>query len=354
MRLCYCCCSENILFIDNIKLSLVNDIFLNDNLSIYYCKTCNFYYSDSNNNENDYNIYYNKFNNYKKNIVYSDKDERCNLYLRDKLKSKNIINILDYGSGNGVLKELLSNEYNIDEFDIGMEKNEKKYDCLILSHVLGHIYDINKFIQTISLNIKENGLLYIEIPNAEYYNKMQHLGPLQEITIEHINFFSKYALNKLLLLHNYYTVSIEDDYFIVNNKYYIIRGIFSKNKENTSFTKYIENGVNKINKYNFEILKRFENIYIYGCGQFLFKIFNNIIKYTNVINIIDDNSCYYDKYLGNIEIINYDTYKEKSGNGDVILLTSIIHDKILKNKIKLINKNINIIYFTENIIESEL
>ena len=225
-----------------------------------------------------------------------------------------------------------------------MEQPNKKYDCLILSHVLEHIYDINKFIETISLNINDNGLLYIEIPNAEYYDKITDICPLQEINIEHINFFSKYALNKLLIKHNYYTVSLIDDYFMIKDyKYYVIRGIFSKNKQNTSFKNYLYNGTEQMSKYSFTNLNNYKNIYVYGCGQFLFKIFDNICNNVNVINVIDDNPCYLNKKISNVVVINYEMYSEISNDGDVILLTSLIHDQTLKSKLQKINKNITIL-----------
>ena len=348
MRNCSCCNSKNEILIDTIKLSMINDIKLNNKLHIYYCPDCNFYYSDSRNTQEDYNNYYKEFNNYKKGVIYSDKDDRCNSYLKDKLQIQfqNVRTIIDYGSGNGKLKDMLSvsDIYKVDEYDIGMEKPNKKYDCLILSHVLEHIYDINKFIETISLNINDNGLLYIEIPNAEYYDKITDLCPLQEINIEHINFFSKYALNKLLIKHNYQAVSIIDDYFMIKDyKYYVIRGIFSKNKQNMSFNKYLCNGTEQISKYSFTNLNKYKNIYVYGCGQFLFKIFDNICNNTNVINVIDDNPCYLNKQISNVAVIDYRKYSEMSNDGDVILLTSLIHDQTLKTKLKKINKKIVIL-----------
>ena len=57
------------------------------------------------------------------------------------LSKYGIKNILDYGSGNGKLSELLSKEYKVDTFDIGMNNPSNKHDCLILSPVLEHIYD---------------------------------------------------------------------------------------------------------------------------------------------------------------------------------------------------------------------
>ena len=352
MRICSCCNSKNEILVDNINLSMVNDIKLNNKLNIYYCPDCNFYYSDSGNTQEDYNGYYKEFNNYKNGAIYSDKDERCHSYLKDKLKihNQNVRTIIDYGSGNGKLKDLLSvsDVYEVEEYDIGMEQPNKKYDCLILSHVLEHIYDINKFIETISLNINHNGLLYIEIPNAEYYDKITDLCPLQEINIEHINFFSKYALNKLLIKHNYQAVSLIDDYFMIKDyKYYVIRGIFSKNNQNTSFKNYLCNGMEQISKYRLKNLNKYKNIYVYGCGQFLFKIFDKICNNTNITNVIDDNPCYLNKKISNVNVINYEMYSEMSNDGDVILLTSLIHDQTLKSKLQKINKKILILSVDE-------
>ena len=109
MRICSCCNSKNEILVDNINLSMVNDIKLNNKLNIYYCPDCNFYYSDSGNTQEDYNGYYKEFNNYKNGAIYSDKDERCHSYLKDKLKihNQNVRTIIDYGSGNGKLKDLL-------------------------------------------------------------------------------------------------------------------------------------------------------------------------------------------------------------------------------------------------------
>ena len=95
------------------------------------------------------------------------------------------------------------------------------------------------------------------------------------------------------------------------------------------------------------LLKKYEKIYVYGCGQFLFKIFDKIVSNTTVINIIDDNSCYLNKKLHNVNIINYTIYSANSKDNDIILLTSIIHDNTLKNKLQKINKSLTIITVNE-------
>jgi hypothetical protein len=229
MRPCYCCNKNSEECIINLDLQIVGDIPLDNKISVYFCDDCNFYYSDSNNTQDDYNLYYKLFNNYKNYRYCFDKDERCFGFLKDFFKKNDIMNIIDYGSGNGDLSELLSSEFNVDIYDIDMPINTNLYDCLILSHVLEHIYNIDEFINTVSKNIKDDGYLYIEVPNSEYYSFFNDLCPLQEINLEHINFFSKFALNKLLLNKGYISITLLDDYFMLNNtKYFVIRGIFKK------------------------------------------------------------------------------------------------------------------------------
>ena len=333
--------------ITQLDLSLVDGICLNGNLKVKFCKDCSFYFSDSNNTQEDYNNYYMLFNNYQQQNYCPDKDKRCADFIKKKFDDFKINTILDYGSGNGKIADLLSINFEVDNFDIGMEENNKKYDLLILSHVLEHIYNLNSFIKNVSKNINDNGFLYIEIPNADFYEEFENICPLQEINIEHINFFSKYALNKLLINNGFHCVYLEDDYFMLkNSKYFVIRGIFKKVINNKSFEKYVDSGLNAIHCYNFSSLEKYKSVYIYGCGQFLFKIFDKIQQNCNIINIIDDNPCYYGKNIKGIKIINFEDFKNNCKDDDNVLLTTIIHDIKIKENLSLIDKNINI-----NIIE---
>ena len=113
--------------------------------------------------------------------------------------------------------------------------------------------------------------------------------------------------------------------------------------EPKTFENYINNGLNQLNSFNFEKLKKYEKIYVYGCGQFLFKILDKIQDNCNIINIIDDNLCYSNKKINGVDIINYDMFKEICKDGDNILLTTMVHDVKIKEKLLLIDKNINML-----------
>lgn len=113
MRSCPICCkiSENLCNIIKLNLQLVDDITLNNNLEVKYCKECSFYFSDSNNTQEDYNKYYTSFNNYQQQNYCPDKDNRCCDFIKKNINNDKIKTIIDYGSGNGVLADLLSDNF---------------------------------------------------------------------------------------------------------------------------------------------------------------------------------------------------------------------------------------------------
>ena len=343
MRICNCCDNyDNIIKMYDIEFSFLDDFVLNNKLTIYKCTNCNYYYSDSNNNQIDYNNYYKDYNRHADTEYHNDRINRTFLYLKKNLNS-DIKSIIDYGSGGGLLTKLLSDKFNVDTYEIGNPIILKKYDCLILSHVLEHIYDINNFIINIKNNINDSKYIYIEVPNAEYfeyYEESKTYG-LSEIHHEHINFFSKKALIKLMIKHNFIPVNIIDDYFLFNDyKYYVIKGIFKLSYDNNSFDNYIKNDLKKIeNVY----IPKLENVYIYGCGYLTYKMFNKISSNCNIINIVDDNPLFKNKKINNIEVINYEILQERINDGDNIIITAIIHEDKIKEKLKNINKKINII-----------
>ena len=52
-------------------------------------------------------------------------------------------------------------------------------------------------------------------------------------------------------------------------------------------------------------------------------------------------------HIFNIKIIDYNIFKDKVNDNDTVIITSIISNKKIKNKIKLINKNIDIIVLND-------
>ena len=117
---------------------------------------------------------------------------------------------------------------------------------------------------------------------------------------------------------------------------------------------YVHTGSNIIDNYKFDKLSTYPNIYVYGCGQFLFKLLNKIKQFTNIINIIDDNTCYKNKFIDNIAIINNKEYIKKIHDNDetnvkssVVLITSLVHFEKIKEKLLSSDKDIVILNISE-------
>jgi SAM-dependent methyltransferase len=68
-----------------------------------------------------------------------------------------------------------------------------KFDCVVFSHVLEHVYDISSFFAAARSLLNPGGYLYLETPDATRYDEYLY-APFQEFNTEHINHFSAKAL----------------------------------------------------------------------------------------------------------------------------------------------------------------
>ena len=100
--------------------------------------------------------------------------------LLNSLNNKKKINILDWGGGDGyiahLIKIILESTYNlninVDVFDLSkwskITKQRiliKKYDFILLSHVLEHVHDLQKLIVNIKGYMNKNSSIIVEVPD---------------------------------------------------------------------------------------------------------------------------------------------------------------------------------------------
>lgn len=118
---------------------------------------------------------------------------------------KNKPNILDYGGSAGYMLLFFLKEFNcyvIDYFKYELPegihylgrssadlKNDPKFDIIFSVQVLEHVNNPRDLIELLGQNLRENGILYVQVP----------LGCLKEwksldTPLRHINFFSKQSL----------------------------------------------------------------------------------------------------------------------------------------------------------------
>ena len=339
MRDCSICKNTDCSKLFTLTLSQPDKHILNSTLNVFYCERCIFHFTSSSSSELDYTKYYLTNNNYKVPAHYNDKDEKCYTFLCNNLE--NVNTIIDYGCGNGELSDLLSSNYKVTKFDIGLPDPTEKYDCLVLSHVLEHVYNPENFINKISKYISPNQYMYIEVPNAQEYDKMQGFGYLQEINVEHINFFSAYALSKLMINCGFTPVNMSEDFFMFSNmKHYVIRGIFKKSENSLLFEKYISEGSNYLNTIVNSLPEIQNRVFLYGCGQLLYKLIDKLQQRYTITYVIDNNINLKGKNINSIKIISLEDYVKIYTESDTLIITSKQHSVNMIKQINNINRNI--------------
>ena len=98
----------------------------------------------------------------------------------------------------------------------------KKFDVIIMSHILEHVINPERVLSNLKNNLSEKGILFIEVPNCETIKELDNSISTQP----HIYHFTKYGLEKL----------------VENIGYEILRVGFFHSKLN-SFLDYVKYGV---------------------------------------------------------------------------------------------------------------
>ena len=135
--------------------------------------------------------------------------DKCQNYLSSKHA-----NILDYGGGNGKLmrpfKENMHRCYLIDYNDnplpgivklgndIDDYHGQTKFDVILCSHVLEHVSEISKLVNSLKDLLKPEGIIYAEVPQEIWSGLKIDLDP-----VTHINFFTENSFSNLFLANGF-------------------------------------------------------------------------------------------------------------------------------------------------------
>lgn len=247
-----------------------NDIFKNISQSDRYgfeyitgiCQKCGnvqqYYYYDDLTIKNFYCNYYRD--------IYSSLSP-SELFSQQYMRGKQVYNfvkeilppnasVLEIGTGAGGILKYFQNNKNIKEVQ-GVDFDEryinygisqginikpegmssldsshyKKYDLIILSHVLEHITNPKEFLEEVKQFLKENRFLYIEVPSLESVNKGAYRYQLSlYLQNAHFIHFSVPSLSLMLSKAGYEPIKKDDS----------IRAIFVESKSYTEKTSYQE------------------------------------------------------------------------------------------------------------------
>ena len=165
----------------------------------------------------------------------------------------------------GKLYYCSDNNFDLCEGDIHNLNFEEKPKLIIYSHVLEHIFDINKELDKIKEILSEDGYLFIEVPGVKNLKEVYYSDFLRYLQNAHLYHFTLQTLTYILQKHGFKLVT-GDNY---------IRAIYQKGTGN----KKISSDYQEIKKY----LKSMENYYLFVISNK--KIIKSILKQMGLLSI---------------------------------------------------------------------
>lgn len=227
-RACPVCGANQGSILHHQKFTLPKEHFLPLAYDVVYCVNCGFVFADTPASQDVYDRYYQDLSKYESLVTASGSglagyDQQR---LRDTAKdiagllSQKNSSILDVGCANGGLLAALADlgYKNLTGLDpsvvcvnrvkeLGFNgvlgglytKNNffQKFDCILLTHVLEHVYEVKQAIINMLSWLKEGGILYLEVPDASRYKDF-FITPFYFFDVEHINHFDAASLKNLL------------------------------------------------------------------------------------------------------------------------------------------------------------
>ena len=227
---------------------------------------------------------------------------------------------------------------------------DKKYQTIIHSHLLEHVYDINKFLLNIQHLLKScAGKMMFSVPNMKIMLQRNYTNCLN---FEHTYYISEEFIEYYLSKYNFLIIEkqyFKDDHSIFyyatynkNNAAPVNINYYQENKN--LFSKYITNALEEIKKINEKIIAHKGNIYLFGghvFSQYLIAYGLNTEKIKCLLdNDINKQKC---RLYGTHLIVESPQILKEDSNPLVILKAGVYNNEIKTDILNNINKNTVII-----------
>lgn len=354
---------------------------LSDGYDVVCCDECGFVFADTAINQDDYDRFYARQSKYEDQKTSSgaglswwDQQRLAETakYIAACFEDPENSKMIDIGCANGgLLRELqqlggkrlygmdpsYSCVQNTRSLSIDAEAGSlfalpeslvQSYDCVILCHVLEHIYDLRRAVQQIDKLVAPQGLVYIEVPDAAHYAQLL-VAPFQDFNTEHINHFDPTTLQNLFRLSGFETVDVQYKELLSSpsKPYPAVYAVFKKASQplQPRITKsvslreqmmaYIDRSQQMMARIDAglrALLKVHPTIMVWGMGQLTMKLLaDTALKDAQIAAFIDNNSINIGKTLGSVPVIGPGDIQ---GTDDPILIASLIHQEAIASQIK--------------------
>ncbi|MFA5042734.1 MAG: class I SAM-dependent methyltransferase [Kiritimatiellia bacterium] len=225
---------------------------------------------------------------------------------------------------------------------------EHPLDCVILSGVLEHIQDVEQILRWIRGLLADDGLLFIEVPDATDFAGWPD-APFQEFSTEHINFFSALSLENLMRRYGF---SKKLSHRIPRAQTYgtvmpVVTAIYRKETDIQPFlpvrdtdterglADYIRKSEEVENSIQLTIDSLVESaspIIVWGVGTHtLHLLTTSRLPQANIHRFVDSNLRYQGKQLNGIPII---APTDLRGRPEAILISSRVFQPVIEKQIR--------------------
>ena len=234
VRPCPVCASTKVDRLQSMQFALPDAHPLTDRYDVVSCEGCGFVYADTPSTQAYYDAYYADLSKYSDTVTATGAGaqgfDRARLVETAKTLAAHIGDpnalIVDVGCANGGLLSALGELgyqrlFGVDPSPACVEATAaqpgvkaaagtlfslpdgaRRADCIVLSHVLEHVRDVRRALQSTRDALAPNGLAYVEVPDATRYVDCL-VAPFQDFNVEHINHFSATSLANALATNGF-------------------------------------------------------------------------------------------------------------------------------------------------------
>ncbi|HLB92770.1 MAG TPA: class I SAM-dependent methyltransferase [Terriglobales bacterium] len=224
-----------------------------------------------------------------------------------------------------------------------------KFDCVVFSHVLEHVYDIPAFFAAARSVIAPGGYLYLETPDATRYGDYLY-APFQEFNTEHINHFSKCALENAARRFGFKPVLVEQKLIqtAADTLYPAVFGIFRDQGEiaeeravvrdcelPSAIDSYIQHSAEQMEQINQHLAKHLTNtseVILWGAGQLAMKLLAlPCFAQLTIRALVDNNPILKDKAFAGTPVVGP---QHIVSTAEPIIITTLLHDDEIRAQIR--------------------
>jgi len=233
-------------------------------------------------------------------------------------------------------KKKFGNKIKTQFYSKGVYK-EREFDLIVFRNLLEHIYDYKKFLSDVRYSLKDNGHIFIDVPNIKQLIKSGAFGLFFH---QHISYFSKNTIKSVLAQNGFKVIKLYEgnpNLFVYAKKIELKKIRLNKNKDNiflkqsTIQSEKIKNKILRIFNY-----KKNRKIALFGMSALATSIVNFLpLKLKNKIVLLSDNDvqkhnkvlCGFNKKIFHPKFLTKIDY-------DTILICSYFFKKEIVNSIK--------------------